>query len=207
MEMLVSMHCAGWAELAAGRRCFLFSDLAEVSSYYRQLGYAPLPARTEGAISSDVFALDVRHVGMAAWLTRRLAPSTVAPTVKAGAVTPDAVRAALSLLHRPDALNDSELAFELGCDGDWLRRLLVGLLSELPAPPPLDGSAQQLLRMTYVQHHRSSISVARAAHLSRSTYYRHLDRALHALADVLSRRLAASLPPPRSDSDARPSAS
>lgn len=200
-EMLLSMHAAGWADLGGGKRCLLFSNLPEVSGYYRQLGYVPVP-QFMGDRPSIVFSLDVRHFGMDAWLARRLAQVQDHPDGGV-AVTPAVVRTALGQLHSPDALGHGELAVRFGFDGSWLQGLLIALLTAVPAPAPLDGTGQQVLRMTYLQPNQSATTIARLANMGRSTYYRHLDRAMDALTQVLSVRLATSLPRALRNEEAR----
>jgi hypothetical protein len=186
-EMLFSMHAAGWTELDGGKRCLLFSNVPEVSAYYRQLGYTELSCPRDAVVSS-VFSLDGRGMGMAAWLMRRLVQEDE-PVGVAGQVTAKAVRAALSRMHSLEALAHSELAALVGCDGLGLRDLLAALLTDVPAPSPLDGADQQLLRLTYLQPHRTATSLAQQVHMGRSTYYRHLERATEALAEAIARRV------------------
>lgn len=183
-DLLLAIKLTGWIELAQGKRCLIFSSVPDVKAFHFQLGYTYLHPQGVHSQHVDVFAVDFRKRSMGKWLVALLLDHKTVPTRLAamsdGGIAIKNLRDALKYLQNPIMLQQSELAKGLGLSADELYQRLHSTLTDAIPRKPLTTMLQTILRLSYVDGN-SAVAVANKLNIGRTTYYRYLEKALHAL--------------------------
>ena len=187
-DLLLAIKLTGWIELAQGKRCLLFSSVPEVKAFHLQRGYEYLNPQGIHSQPVDVFALDFRKRSMGKWLIALLLDTKTAPsrlaTQSSEDITIEILRDALKNLRNPMLLQQSELAKFLELSADELHGMLHSVLTDTTPRKPLTTMLQSILRLSYVEG-TSVVAIADKLNIGRTTYYRYLEKALHALIKIM----------------------
>lgn len=188
-DLLLAIKLTGWTELAEGKRCLLFSTAPELKEFHLQLRYGYLKPLGTAAQSVDIFSLDFRSQSMGKWLAALLSGTKTVPLQQGEniTVTTDSLRDVLKHLQNPDMLKQSELGRALNIPAIDLQRMLLAAITEETPPKPLTAWLQNILRVSYLQGRTSIVAATQALNIGRTTYYRHLEKALSALLEVIAK--------------------
>ena len=140
----------------------------DLKAFLRGVGYqsVPFPILEEPNITEELFMLDLRHQHFTGWIRTISAQSGHASPLKYGSIS--------SLADTLETLGTTQLVDHYHQDL-WNR--ITTLLQNTPKAP-LTTRDQEVLKCSYLPRHRSATMCARDLHVSRATYYRHLNEAL-----------------------------
>lgn len=188
-DLLLALKITGWTELALGKRCLLLNTVPEVNTFYLQLGYEHLNPQDINNNAINLFALDFRTKSMGKWLVHLLLGGKAEPMQPVRGISKDMLRSALKYIQNLEMLEQSELAKVLNISGAELHNILIKAISDTPPPEPLSTLMQNILRASFFQSRSSIVSITRSLNIGRTTYYRHLDKALSALLNVIQHQI------------------
>ena len=163
----------------------------ETEAYFAQLGFKPRGLRAadlaRGEDDVGVFALDFRDRGLDDWVYHVIQQSYPFsmhhPTVVA---SPQMVRDALKCLGSPARMATSALAEKNQWSGEFAMAQLVGMISGQIATD-LTFEEKHLLNVTFIQAGPHYTVAMDTLHMSRSSYYRHLEEAIERFTLALTR--------------------
>lgn len=176
--------------LGEGTLGLAFGYEHQTGSYFNQLGFDRRGRRSAAASPEEevsVFALDFRDQGLEDWVYYVLQHSYPFHVYRRkAAISVDNVREALKFLARPERMEGSELAAMNQWDGEFLVATLRGMIRGTLATD-LTPEQQRLLQVTYTEGTGHYTFALDTLHMSRSTYYRHLEDAVERLVSALTR--------------------
>ncbi|GEL24928.1 hypothetical protein PSU4_38820 [Pseudonocardia sulfidoxydans NBRC 16205] len=174
----------------ATRSCLAFdmamtADPAFNGPLLETIGFARIPEldAVQGTRETATYVLDVRTRP-----SNSFSDIVGGPAPGPAGVDPDAVRAALRDLHRPDRLAASGLATTTGTTGDDLRAALLTAIDALRADPR-DARLHRVLDRTFVRPAGTQEKAAEVLGLPFSTYRRHLAAAIVRVASLVAAAL------------------
>lgn len=101
------------------------------------------------------------------------------------AISLEQLRALLSAWNDPQAWKESPVPIALGLNANELRATLKAWLTGTkPLPPPLTPEDREIVAQTVLRR-LAPDAIADQLHISRATYYRHLQRAIERLREAL----------------------
>lgn len=173
----------GLAYLGEGTRAFVGGSDANFERQLQHLGFTP----TDHGLDAGrfMYVLDLRHGRFGPWVLSFLADdgssSVSVGDPHPGTLSIQRLRELLSAFHDETVWERSGAALGLGYTGAQLKvRIVNALRGCQPLPAPFSQNDREILLRTYVQG-QSPRAVADALHVSRATYYRHLQRAVERL--------------------------
>ena len=169
-------------------------DSAAVSARHKPRDGAGLQAGPE-----RLFVLDLRDGRFGPWVVSLLqvVDGPGADFVSRTLVPLSELRRLLLALHDADAWRSSPLPAVLGWEPDALREQLLRMVTGRgPLPPPLTDYDRAVLEGA-AWRGLSPVAAAAQLHVSRATYYRHLERAVKRLHQALTNPLAFHSPTDR----------
>jgi len=177
-----------------GTRFVVVTSHDQMNDLFRNLGLQSRPfpetAKKPPLSGASVYEYDLRRLDFGEHLlevVRTLAhrgPVRQSPEIE---LSEKEIVAALARIDDPYALDRSELARRLSCDGPALHRLLEGVFSDRP-PFPITKRNQAVLQLLSEAPLLSAELAAERLHISRATYYRARSAALSGLKEVLLRK-------------------
>lgn len=170
--------------LGEGSRAVLVATNSNLKRFLQQLGFSLRPTLTRACDTSyaqaDVLELDLRNDGFGKWIMT-LFPEPSGTVNRE--LSEDEVRKLLLLLHKPDALQDFVCYFPKVKNGLELQKHLLSILADVSYG--LSEQDRELLKNTYEVYPGNTVAAASSCHMSRSTYYRHLRKALSSFSKLL----------------------
>ena len=178
----------GLARLGEGTRAIVCGSHPGLVSLLTQLGFTRYMGAGPGpGPRRRVHTLDLRDGRFGPWvvsLLARMEGKREAGYARALASLPE-LRRLTGALHEPEQWRRSPLPAALGWDPEALRLRVQRLLAPGgPLVPPLTAYDRDVLRS--VAEGLVPAAAAAQLHVSRATYYRHLERALEHLHQVIS---------------------
>lgn len=140
----------------------------DLKAFLHGVGYhsMPFPVLKEPGIIEELFMLDLRQQNFTGWIRTISAKSGPASPLRYGSIS--------TLSEVLETLGENTLVDQYHQDL-WDR---VTTLLHSPPHAPLTARDQEVLKCSYLPRHRSATQCASDLHVSRATYYRHLNEAL-----------------------------
>ncbi|CAM3550752.1 MULTISPECIES: bacterio-opsin activator [Saccharibacillus] len=145
----------------------------------------PIAPSSNDRAGLHLWELDFRQATFEVWIRRILRQNTRtsgAPD-RPGfpALSREETRHLLEHLYEDAALEELASLQKIGCTGAKAREWVLHFLEEGSAPSPLTDAEQHILRESYVRRSYRKSELAESLHMSRATFYRHLQRAFEHL--------------------------
>lgn len=181
----------GLARLGEGTRALLHTNHPDLERLLGQLGFSHylLAASPDGnhGPHTHMYELDLRSGRFGSWVLSFLESVERGGFPSAATVTIalEDVRSLLASLHDAAVWENSPVAAALQLSAADLRDTVIAILTgRQPSPPPLTEYDAKLLCQAYWRRVAPD-AAAFDLHISRSTYYRHLQRATENLRNAL----------------------
>lgn len=173
--------------LGQGSRAVLVATNSNLKTFLQQVGFQLRPTRTRDCDTTyaraDILELDLRQERFGNWIMSFFSQQASQPSSNQYGITMQDVRKILSFLHDPGKLSYYTRFFPMITNGVDLQARLLPILEKNTLC--LQEQDRLLLNTAYNLYPNNHIAAALACNMSRATYYRHLNKAIQNVTEMI----------------------